>query len=699
MGTAPAAIDDPALTKPEGVRAPLPRELEDGVRKDRWLSWRALLLGCLSILAICAAAPYNDYTMGNSPLIGNYLPISVVILVFLFVVGINGPLSRYLPRHAFSRGEIAVMLAMVLTACAVPTTGLMRYFLPTLVSPNYLGVSNPEFQQVFRSLGLPDWLFPVFSTTDRAKWGNDPVVTGYIGRWTAGGEFPYYAFVRPLLTWGIFFALLGTALVSLMRLVYRQWAANERLAFPLATIHLALTEPPAPGRWFNATLGQRLFWLGVGATFALHVWNGLSVYTDGRVPLIPLSCNLAANFGNPPWNFAETSLFRPTLFFTVIAVTYFLRLPTSFSLWAFFAIQQVVRMSLGTMTGEPNIRGQADFSGGAFIGFTLMTLYVGRQFFWNVALATLGFRKEKIVGEVMAGRVLVLSLVGMTVWLVCAGCGLMGAVTIVGTLALSFLGLSRIVAETGLVHAGMFMPVTRPIDLSAQMGLGRVSNETYFLTRQLHCIFYDQRECLPVYAVHGLKVSEGEVSQKQRPRMGMVILSMAIGLVLAYFASAYFHLRNEYTYAATIGPTSEVPIDPWGVRNNIAWQMLPQVTQYAQGNLSPAGPAPVALATGGALAVALYAARLWIPAWPLHPVGLVMLSSYSLQAFWGSFFIGWLLKALVVRFGGNELYNRTKPLAIGLIIGESLAAGAWVIVAVVLARFNLPFHPVDVLPR
>jgi hypothetical protein len=679
---------------------PLPLSAPDSTRA---LTWRVLLLGNAAILTICALAPYNDFTLGNTPLIGNYLPISVVILTFLFVVAINGPLSRYSPRHAFSQGEIALLLVMVLAGCAIPTTGLMRYFMPSLIAPQYLAGANPEFAALLRSLKLPHWLFPSFASSDPSQWPNDPVVTGYMGRWSSATPYPYTAFLKPLLTWGIFFALFAAAMVSLVRIAYAQWALNERLAFPLAQIQIALIEPPEPGRWLNSTLQSRTFWLGLLITFTLHIWNGLSVYTANRVPAIPLSYDLTGLFREPPLSYTDTALYKSQIFLTAVAVTYFLRLPISFSLWFFFVLQQITRMLLGTASGDPDIPGQTDFTSGAFLGFTLMTLYVGRRHFWNTLKATLGLtsppNSADLPSQALSGRVLLASVIGMTLWLVCAGSTFAGALTLVLTLLLLLFGLTRIVAETGLLHANLFMPLSRPFTLAAQLSLARAPNETYFFVRYLHCIFYDQRECLPVYAANGLRIANPQSGQFHRSLLTKATLVIALALLIAYFASAFFHLRNEYTYAATLGQASEFPIDSWGAKNNWAWQFIPGLTAYAQDALPPAGPAPVAAATGMLSAVALYSARLLFPAWPLHPVGLVMLSSYSLSAFWASFFLAWLLKAAVIRFGGYSLYNRTRPFAIGLITGESLAAATWLLTAIVRSQLNLPFFTVNVLPR
>jgi hypothetical protein len=41
------------------------------------------------------------------------------------------------------------------------------------------------------------------------------------------------------------------------------------------------------------------------------------------------------------------------------------------------------------------------------------------------------------------------------------------------------------------------------------------------------------------------------------------------------------------------------------------------------------------------------------------------------------FFLGWLAKTLVIRYGGLRLYRKTVPMAIGLIGGDLLSQFVW----------------------
>ena len=73
------------------------------------------------------------------------------------------------------------------------------------------------------------------------------------------------------------------------------------------------------------------------------------------------------------------------------------------------------------------------------------------------------------------------------------------------------------------------------------------------------------------------------------------------------------------------------------------------------------------------LAVSLL--RFRFAGFPIHPILFLIWGSYPSNCAWASFLIGWFIKQLVVRFGGGGVYQKCKPLFVGLIAGEILVIG------------------------
>ena len=688
------------------------------------VTWRSVLLGLTGVVLICAVTPYNDYALNNTFLVGNNLPIGVVMLTFLFVLVVNGPLRRWLPRHAVSGGELAVALSMTLVSCGLPSSGLMRYLPPALVSPFYHALNNRPFLDLLEQMHLPAWVFPTMRGAGPSQWKNSPVVIDYVGRWTEDGSPPYAAWIKPILTWGVFLGALYGSLLCLIAIVRRQWFENERLAFPLAQIQLALIDDPAPGHAVNATLRHRSFWIAFAAVFALHAWNGLGLYFPKHYPPIPVYYNVLYRImSNPPWSYVMGDFKGAAVFFTAVGVTYFLSNSIAFSLWFFFVALQVWRMIVGSTTGDPNSYGTAggfDQHFGGITAFVGSVLWVGRRH-WRlvVAQAFRGHRPGEPAGRYLPYPTAFWGLVGcctvMVAWLWLAGCTLLGAAVIVAMVVVLFMVITRIIAESGLMHGQLQVPITSPWTLAAAYGHPLISPlKTFYFASTVQATQFDFREPVPVYASHGLKVIDqtayggtdggeegGGDSEHDTPaarRTGRHIMALlAVALLVGYVVSFGSTLWVEYRYAWTLDTPGHVP-NEWGVFVSPQAKLVDATLDYARGRYRPPVSPATNFAFGFTLVTALSILRLRFAWWPLHPIGYLMLYTYPGTHLWLSILIGWLAKNLILRFGGPKLYTDAKPFFLGLIVGESAAAAFWLVLGIVLSGMGLPYHAVNIMP-
>ncbi len=70
--------------------------------------------------------------------------------------------------------------------------------------------------------------------------------------------------------------------------------------------------------------------------------------------------------------------------------------------------------------------------------------------------------------------------------------------------------------------------------------------------------------------------------------------------------------------------------------------------------------------------------------WP-HPIGYVCFANvHAMMKLWFSIFIGWLLKLLIIKYGGFRIYYKMRDFFIGLIVGEMTAGGFWILVKFIL---------------
>lgn len=672
------------------------------------ITLRSVALGLLTAFVICAFTPYNDYALNNTTFVGNSLPLGLTMLTFIFVVIINGPLNRLAPRFALGTGELTVAFSMALVSCALPSAGLMRYLVPTLVSPLWQGQANANYYNLLKSLDLPDWLLPTFFSSELAAQVNDPVVTGYMARWIGDGPPPYDAWITPMFAWAIFiFAFFG-AILCMVAIVHRQWYENERLPFPLAEIQLALVQAPQPGRLLNDILRSRALWIALVAVFFLRSINGAAEYWPKIFPAIPVGYEMRALFSEPPLSYATRYFQSASIFFIAVGVTFFLSSTVAISLWAFMLIGQVHRMLLGSATGDPTNHGGLDQHLGGVLAMAVMILWIGRRH-WRTVLAQAfrGPRPDEPQGSYLSYRfafwMLLACAAVMVLWLHAAGSDVLPAVVMVALLLLLFLIITRIVAETGMVHSGLLVAIYKPWQLLAHYTPFRVPVQTFYMGGMLQTIFYDLREPMSVYASHSVKLADqariapDDAAGRRRGRALFALLFLA--LAVGYFTSFISTLRTEYAVAISYDTAEVSPINPWGASGvqrayllepTLAYQRDPAVQTH-----SPAGH----LVTGFLITTGLYALRLTYAWWPLHPVGYIMMPTHALGMLWFSVFIGWLCKSLIVRFGGAALYKSAKPFFLGLILGEALAAGFWLSASVILHWLHIPYHTVNFVPR
>ena len=83
---------------------------------------------------------------------------------------------------------------------------------------------------------------------------------------------------------------------------------------------------------------------------------------------------------------------------------------------------------------------------------------------------------------------------------------------------------------------------------------------------------------------------------------------------------------------------------------------------------------------GGLMAVLLYLRQRFVW-WPLHPLGFPVSNTYTIVSYdWFAVFMAWVLKGIILRYGGIAAYRALLPFFLGLILGEFSTACLWVFI-------------------
>jgi hypothetical protein len=273
-----------------------------------------------------------------------------------------------------------------------------------------------------------------------------------------------------------------------------------------------------------------------------------------------------------------------------------------------------------------------------------------------------------------------------------------GAITTALLMIILLLIITRVIAETGFIHGQLQTSLAKPWGLMMAAGVRHpVPMETFYLVRLLQSVWYDYREVVPVYASHSMKVMN-ELGVPARRSTGVKITALLmLSLLIGYVVSLRSMLWMEYSFLEPRDVSHEI-VNYWGARDNPRQQVMEPTVAYAKQPYQRTHSVPAHLTFGFVLTSVLSFLRLRYSWWPLHPVGFLMMPTFGAAHLWFSIMLGWLARALILRFGGAKFYLGAKPFFIGLIVGESIAAGGWLIVGIVLSAMGVPYRPVTIMP-
>jgi hypothetical protein len=79
----------------------------------------------------------------------------------------------------------------------------------------------------------------------------------------------------------------------------------------------------------------------------------------------------------------------------------------------------------------------------------------------------------------------------------------------------------------------------------------------------------------------------------------------------------------------------------------------------------------------------LMATRMRFFWWPFHPAGYAITTSWGMNIIWSCLFISWLIKLIILKYGGLKVHRQAIPFFLGLILGEFVMGSLWTIIGIV----------------
>lgn len=631
---------------------------------------RTYVVGAVAVAAVCVIVASAELVASRGGSIDAILlgathmpPGAVGVLIVLMLA--NVAVRRLSRKLGLSATELTVIYFMLVCAALLSSFGLAAQLLPNLVGINYFADPQDHVWQKTFYGHISKWLVPWDPEGPERQFVS---VRFYEGL-RSGERVPWGDWVVPIIAWLVFAFLLFFLMACVATLFRRQWVDNEKLTFPLVQLPMEMINEESSRAFFCS----RAMWLGFALPALVHGLNGLS-RSFPNVPQVPSFFVLNSLITTAPFN--ETMFTPLILAFSIIGFAYLLPLDVSFSMWfflLFFRVQDAVALYLGhQLDGAPLYGGsryyQAYQSTGAFVSIAIMMLWLAKPHLRLVKERVFGGGKSSIdSNEYMGYRTAfwggVFAMLLMLVWLKAAGMNpLVGLFILTAFVFVVMLVLTRCVAEVGLL---MLQPVFRPLDLWAvAANKSALGAQNLTVLSFLNGIFMrDPRNVMPAFMD----------SMKGADMVGASKKSMAIGVLLAVGLGAFVAMMVQLWIIYTKG----------GIHLN-SWFFMANPRLYfdeANNILLGRAPfdyrAPVWFSIGSAFTFFLYAMRAKFWWWPFHPLGYAIGCAWPAIVYWSSFFVGWLVKSMILRYGGATTYKNFRPFFLGLILGEFVMGILW----------------------
>ncbi|MDP6490595.1 MAG: hypothetical protein QGG69_02350 [Kiritimatiellia bacterium] len=617
------------------------------------------------------------WTLGTaSALIGtggfctDYLPVGAVALMLVIVFGLNPLLSLISLRMVLNRVQLALVFGMLLVASVTSDQGLLLPFLFPLANCTQNACEDPAMAELYEKMDAPAALFP-----DKLEFGSEPFAANRLLNGLEPGEqIPWKSWGKPLIAWLGLLVPWWVMMIAIAMIALPQWRDRERVTFPLLEVQKAISSAPATGRRLPGIFRDRLLLTGLGLSFFIIMLSRVSAKWPGMFPAIPLSFDMSPYFTEgfvrhlPGWISG-----RYTVRFVVVGLAFFMQKRVSFSIWSIQLIAGLL-IAMVTVYSPPFEWGcLMPMKLGVHFGIAAGVLWLARSHLAHIGSTFIkGVRTDAERRDRLAAAALLLSLVAMFIWFTWVGVHPGWSVGIILVAFVFGIVYARIVAETGLpivsstAYYGNTLIALVPV-------AWRTAASMYFAGIMAVFVGYMNRMCAATVVLHALGLDE-KAGARKHVRLGVLFLGV---LVASCVIAGATYLVVGYEVGETISGDNIVG---WW-RGVFPWTAEGALKAWGSGKILNTKPALAWFILYGALLAGLMQ---WLCSfsvkWPFHPLGLLLIATWTGNTVWFSVFVGWLLKTLVMKYGGARNYARGRSLFLGLILGEVTGITVWTLI-------------------
>ena len=613
---------------------------------------RAVVIGLVLVVL-------NAYWIGIASELWGYLftlvhPCSNAIFTLVLLIVFNYTCRKFSKKIPLSAAELLIIYIMVTMVSTISGHTMMDYLVGALSHPFWHASPENEWQRLFWQY-IPQW----FSVSDKE------ILKGYFyGESTFHTVKHLKAWAIPILMWSAFIFFLYTSLLCISSVLRKQWDEKEKLSYPIVQLPIAMA---TDRKFFNS----RLMWAGFAVSASVRIINGFHDLFP-LLPEIPSGFRIDQFLTEKPWNAIGYTLIFFNL--SVVGLTYFMPLDLVFSCWFFFWLTKTERV-FASMAGTKSLY-LDERAGGAWMGIGLIALWVSRRHLISFAKHVFGLDRTDDSIEPLrykpATFLFFISFAFLAMFCYLAGMSLWTVIIFFVLYYLIAIAIARVRAELGPPYHEVIGINLTPRGMMVKMfGSRRLRGENLAVMTHFHAFNRCNRAHPMASQVESLKIG-ARVNASNRRLIQAMMLAIGVGAVaafLAYLQAAYTHGAQGRGVGYHFGQECFRPLQNW--------------LQYPQG--MDAGS--VTSMAGGFLFVCfLYAMRTRFLWWPLHPSGYVLSGASwgGMVYFWFPTMVGWLIKSLIITYGGLKVYRKCIPFFFGLILGDHIPRSLFSILGMVL---------------
>ncbi|MDE0400550.1 MAG: hypothetical protein OXL96_22385 [Candidatus Poribacteria bacterium] len=620
------------------------------------VSWRSIAIGLILI-------PINCYWITYIELVQYSAQPTIVSLIFtvvfnvLVLIGLNQIFKRFLPQMALSQSELLVIYVMLSVASATAGHSMMEILVSTLGHAFWFATPENDWKDLFWRY-IPSWL----AVADKS------VLSGYY----EGGSTLYtkqhlLGWLTPVMNWFAFLFVMLFVMVCINLIVRKPWTEDEKLAYPIIQLPARMT---SEGFFTN-----RLMWVAFGLVATFDIVNGL----HHVFPAIPSVYEKAYRFRFTEKPFSAMGWLRLGIYPFVLGIGFLIPLDLLFSSWFFFWVwkaQQLFGSVVGLEgTGYPYINYQGF---GAYIGIFLIAVWRSRKYLQNLLGAKTHSTPTR--DEPMSPRPLILALIAgvlfLTLFCLKAGMSLWAILVFFGLYFAFSTAVSRMRAELGSPMHDLHYTGPERVMVAAvgtrPLGPNNLSMFSFF------SFFTRTFDSHPMpHQLEGFKLASTS-GIGSRFMLFAILIALFVGILSQFWAL----ISVPYRLGA-LHEMSRVPIiygsEPW--RNLQNWLAHPLDPDYWAVGFT---------GIGLLFSLFLMLMRMKFLWFPFHPAAYATVcGSWAVNYIWFSLGIVWVVKLLLLKYGGRNAHQKAMPFFLGLILGQFTVGSLWTILGMV---FNIPTY-------